>query len=315
MNAHRKTWFTLVAITSVAVAVVACSGARTGAVPAGQAQLAVNLVDAPNPAVDQIWVGVERVVAHTVPGGWITVSTTPVQVDLLKLQSSAQALGLTTLPPGTVTQIRLVVAADGNYVVVGGAQVPLQVPSGAESGIKIKGPWDLTECNQTAVTLDFDGKNSIHLTLAGDRYVLRPVIRVKKAEASDVGCQPPATTDGGTQNPPPPPPQGAGATCTAAGECLSANCTGNVCVAGPGGAPCQTNGDCLSKSCGTDATCAPVPTASPAGTACTVAADCLSNNCQTTCQPSLQGQPCNLNTDCADGMTCSASTCVPPAAL
>ena len=65
--------------------------------------LAVNLVDAPNPTVDEIWVNVERVVAHGVPGGWVTL----------------------------ITQIRLVVAADGNYVVKGGAGPASRIDSEA----------------------------------------------------------------------------------------------------------------------------------------------------------------------------------------
>lgn len=207
MQTRHVTWAALAAVGSIAVAAVACGGAGTGStagqgrttpssgVATGQGQLAVNLVDAPNPAVDEIWVNVERVVAHSTSAGWVTVSTTPVLVNLLALQTESASLGFVNLPAGTVTQIRLVVSSDGNYVVTGGNKVPLDVPSGSESGIKIIGPWEVPECSRLTVTLDFDGKNSIHLADRGDLYNLRPVIRVKKAEVAEIGCT--STPDGG----------------------------------------------------------------------------------------------------------------------
>lgn len=212
MQTRHVTWAALAAVGSIAVAAVACGGAGTGSAPAGQGrttqssgvaagqgQLSVNLVDAPNPAVDEIWVNVERVVAHSTSAGWVTVSTTPILVNLLALQTESAPLGLVNLPAGTITQIRLVVSSDGNFVVTGGNKVPLDVPSGSESGIKIIGPWEVPECSRLTVTLDFDGKSSIHLADRGDTYNLRPVIRVKKEEVAEIGCTstPDAGADGG----------------------------------------------------------------------------------------------------------------------
>ncbi|HEU5197192.1 MAG TPA: DUF4382 domain-containing protein, partial [Methylomirabilota bacterium] len=273
MHTQRRTWAALVGVASIAVAVVACGGARTGAVPAGQAQLAISLVDAPNPDVKEIWVTVDRVLAHSEQGGWLLISSPGVTVDLLQLQGQALALGFANLPAGTVTEIRLVVAPDGdNHVVTtDGATAPLKVPSGAESGIKIKGPWDVPECNRTAVTLDFDGKNSIwyHEAEQGAEWILRPVIRVKKSETTEIGCTPAETpdagpepidagfepTDAGTATTPvpapPPAPVGAGSSCTVGAECLSGTCTASTstCAPGGGGMPCAVKADCYSGTC------------------------------------------------------------------
>jgi hypothetical protein len=62
----------------------------------GYGQLAVDLVDAPNP-VDEIWVKITQVRAHSTAAGWTTVSNTTLSVDLLKLQTYAAPLGLANL--------------------------------------------------------------------------------------------------------------------------------------------------------------------------------------------------------------------------
>jgi Domain of unknown function (DUF4382) len=347
MNTQRGMWLGLALLGSVAVAIVACSGAK-GQLPPGQGQLAVTLVDAPNVNVDQIWVNIDHVVAHSETSGWVTIKSfsPPLAVDLLTLQTQSNQsadLGFINLPAGKITQIRLVVAPDGNYVMTGmtggtgGVQTPLKVPSGSESGIKIIGPWDLPECNRTAVTLDFDGLNSIHLADTGDAYNLRPVIRAKKSATIDVGCTttPPVVPDAGTDTdagtdagtttppppPPPPPPAGAGTACVAPADCLSGVCSGtpSTCALSAAGAPCKQDTDCVSKSCSPDGTCA-TGTAGGFGTACTQPSDCMSNSCNTsgTCDPSNQGQPCLVANDCYQGLICSDTapkSCVPLFAL
>jgi hypothetical protein len=262
----------------------------------GQGQLAVQLTDAPAP-VDEIWVNVTSVRAHDTTSGWTTVSSTPVTVDLLKLQNYAMQLGIVTLAAGKVTQIRLVVAPTGNHVVVGGVEQPLEVPSGIESGIKIHGPWEIDSCQQTTVTLDFDGHKSIwyHPTGQGDSWILRPVIRTKRVEQTPGSCE-----GGGGEGS-----GGAGASCTGSAGCLSGVCTGSVCQPGGAGAPCHVNADCTSSQCDTEVgTCSP-GSALPAGQPCTVGSECLSNSCvANACAPGVQGAPCNANTDCQAGLTC-----------
>jgi hypothetical protein len=292
----------------VAVAAAIGVGLACDAAKRGPGQLAIQLVDAPNTAVDEIWVNVTAVRIHEVSIGWKTVLDTPLPpLDLLKLKDSAAALGLVNLPAGTVTQIRLVVAPTGNYVTVGGQQIPLKVPSGAESGIKIQGPWEISACTETSVTLDFDGNKSIwvHPTGTGDEWILRPVIRTKKATRT------PGTCDGGGEAGGGVPPGGPGATCTTGGECLSGVCNDGSCEAsGPGG-PCQADADCASGQCVTgEGTCGP-GTAGGVGSSCSVGSDCLSNACVAgKCDPGLQGLPCAADGDCAEGFVCIEASCV-----
>jgi Domain of unknown function (DUF4382) len=317
MNLHRSSLavFALAGTLSLAVA---CSSPTGPKPPAGQGQLAISLVDAPNPAVDEIHVNISRVTAHSTSAGWVTVSTfdPPLGVDLLKLTSAAASLGFANLPPGTVTQVRLLVAVDGNYVLTGGNQVPLKVPSGYESGIKVKGPFEIAACARASVTLDFDGKKSIeyHPTGTGDEWILRPVIRVRAHGSDDVGCSgaPDAGSDGSET-----PQEGGGSACSAAAECLSGVCSANSCAPGAPWAPCFVDADCASNSCvgqGEDpGTCAP-GAAGGAGAPCTTNVECLSNVCSSNlCGTGAQGTPCNANTDCQEGLACSSNSCSAPA--
>jgi hypothetical protein len=317
MNTHRKTWAVGAIATALGLA-GACGGSQVGRPPAGKGQLAVDLVDAPNPAVQEIWVTVASVRAHLAGSGWVTISDPakmPLKLDLLKLQNASVPLGLANMPPGTVTQLRLLVAAEGNRVLVGGVEAPLKVPSGFESGIKILGPWQVSACSRSSVTLDFDGKRSIqtHPTGSGDEWILRPVIRVRASSLSEVGCgdASDAGTDGGGEVPLVPP----GGACALGSECFSGTCTANVCAGGATGAPCQAATDCLSDSCGQDATCSAPPAAVGAGGPCTDASGCLSNVCnEGTCMPGDQGAVCKLPADCVSS-SCTQGYCAPLPAL
>jgi hypothetical protein len=165
--------------------------------------IAVRLVDAPFPDVSEIVVTIDEVSAHVAGGGWVTLANQQATVDLLSLQGGTFALlGVTQLPAGKITQMRLHVVPGGlDYVTTSadGAQHPLITPSGEESGIKIIGGFSLRECDTGNITLDFDGKNSIftHPTGSGDEWILRPVIRVKSVQAT-VDCSDGGTGGGGT---------------------------------------------------------------------------------------------------------------------
>ena len=316
---------TLTGLAAAAIGLLAACGSS------GPGQLAVNLMDAPNPAVDQIVVNVTKVTAHSTTAGWVTIGpmTSPLTVDLLKLQTYATSLGLVSLPAGTVTQIRLLISRDGNYVVPSGSttQAPLVVPSGYESGIKILGPWDVPACTRLTVTLDFDGKNSIEYHLADGTWILRPVIRPVKADGTAISCT--APPGGQACGPEVPCPEGqvcssgtctsaapvaTGGACTTGPQCLTGVCTSGTCSPGSAGAPCRTGSDCASGSCQND-TCGP-GSAAGAGAACTSNAGCLSGNCSGgTCQPGGQGSPCNVTSDCQSTPTvlvCQNGTCQPP---
>ena len=284
----------------------------------GQGQLALALVDAPASQAKEIWVTVTQVTAHSSATGWVPVpmvATAPFKVDLLKLQDAAVDLGFLNLPAGAnVTQIRLLVDdKDGsNYVILPGGteHVPLKVPSGSQSGIKIKGSWTITECGQTKITLDFDGKKSIftHPAHQSTEWILRPVIRVKATDTAPIPCT--ETPPPGTETPPVTPvtpPAPVGQPCAADADCLTATCgADNVCAPGPVGAPCVATADCAGTATCTDLTCTSPSTTTPPS--CTADGQCPSGFCDNgTCAPGSQGTPCTLNTDCQEGLTCTTT--------
>jgi hypothetical protein len=181
-------------------------------------QVELRLVDAPADEVTEIVVTITRVEAHVAGGGgWIVLGDKTATIDLLKLQGGTFAqLGVAQMPAGRVTQLRLYVKEDGpNYVTTpDGNQHPLTVPSGTESGIKIKAGFDWPACALGNFTIDFDGKKSIHVhpkgAGAGDEWLLRPVVRMKSVQITGDGCGP-STPDAGVppSQPPvemPPPP-------------------------------------------------------------------------------------------------------------
>jgi len=332
-----STWVPIVAIVALVALVASCNAAssRGPQPPPGQGQLAVYLVDAPNPQVDQIVVNVTRVTAHSTSAGWVTVSpaginaASPLVVDLLTLQApaTALALGLVDLPPGMVTQVRLFVTQDGNYVVTSGntVHVPLTVPSGTQTGIKIQGPWGVNACSQTSITLDFDGHRSIwyHPTGVDAGWILRPVIHTRHSGTTPIGCGPSCDL----QHPCPEgetctsdgvcvavtPPGAVGAPCEGPNDCLTRTCsTSGLCAPGGANSPCQAGSDCVSTVCD-DGSCTAPPSPVPAGGPCTMSSDCITNSCVGgVCQPGGQGSTCGATADCQEGMSCVAGACAAP---
>lgn len=319
----------------------------------GRAGFALELVDAPNPQVREINVTIARVTAHSTTDGWVEIfNQGPVTVDLLTLKTRVMDLGFRNLPAGKITQIRLYLVEGGtqNVVLPGGEVVPLKVPSGVQSGIKIKGPFELSSCDVTTVTLDFDGHKSIwyHPTGNGGDWILRPVIRTKRVRSASTPCDGPIVGSGGGNGSTG---GGSGSTgggtgtgtgggfieigggngsgggsgsglplqpgldCSLNSQCLSGMCAAGVCAFGAQGTPCGIGHDCVSGTCGADGSCtAPVSTQplGPTGTVCTSGSQCVSGVCAGgSCSAGLQGQPCQATGDCDMGFVCAAGACEP----
>jgi hypothetical protein len=229
----------------------------------GHGLMEVRLVDAPTSEVTEIVVTITRVEAHVAGGGgWMVIGDKEGTIDLLKLQGATFAqLGVVKMPGGKITQMRLYVKEAGpNYVTTpDGMHHPLTVPSGPQSGIKLKGQFDWPTCGVGNVTIDFDGKKSIFThpkgAGAGDEWLLRPVVRLKSVSVKEGTCgtdagTPPTqgtpdagtppnegTPDAGTpgEPPPPPPPSDAGTpmqppimTTPPGDPCANVICEGNL---------------------------------------------------------------------------------------
>ena len=127
--------------------------------------------------------------------GWETLTglDLPDQIELLSLANGARVqLGIADLEPGHYNQMRLILSEEigANYVTDGdGIDIPLKVPSGGKTGVKLGNGFDIAGDYTDIVLLDFDVNKSVHVHQAGKsgKWVLRPTVRVAAIENSVEG--------------------------------------------------------------------------------------------------------------------------------
>jgi len=110
-------------------------------------------------------------------GGWIVLENDAATFDLMTLQNGQFAtIGSALVPAGHYSEVRVKLGA-GSNVVVDGVTHSLVVPSGMQSGLKLKGSFDVPTGGVFDIALDFDAGRSIFQTGTG-QYMLKPVIRI-----------------------------------------------------------------------------------------------------------------------------------------
>jgi hypothetical protein len=207
------------AVAGLVFTLGACGGGSdTGGTGAGSGTLRVALTDAPACGYDHVYVTVDRVRVHQSStaadgdAGWAEVALpAPLRVDLLGLTNGVlQELGQTPLPAGRYTQLRLVLAPNGNgnaapianaIRLTGDTEdTALVTPSGQQSGLKMNVNIDVAANQMVDAVLDFDACKSIVRAGNSGRYLLKPVIRVTPRYISgvlgyvDLGLVGPGTT-------------------------------------------------------------------------------------------------------------------------
>lgn len=141
-----------------------------------QSTLNIRLTDAPA-AYQEVNIDLEEVNVKLHGDKWVKLDAIPGVYNLLELRNGVDTLIATSpLPKGTVHEIRLVLG-NNNTIKVDGAVFPLTIPSGSESGLKIKIGHRLKSDIETLI-IDFDAALSVHEYGKGD-YKLRPVLRIK----------------------------------------------------------------------------------------------------------------------------------------
>ena len=142
----------------------------------GGTTLKVKLTDAPA-SYDEVNVDIREVNIKTDgdSSNWISLPTAVGIYNLLEYQDGVDTLiSQAVITGNTIKEVRLVLGTE-NTIKVGSEIYPLTVPSGSESGLKIKMNKALNG-GIDYLTLDFDAALSIKQEISG--YKLRPVIRI-----------------------------------------------------------------------------------------------------------------------------------------
>ena len=154
---------------------ISCSKDQSNKTTTVQVRLTDNPVNA-----DEVNVDIQQVRVNFNEdsiNGWTDLNTHAGVYDLLGLQNGVDTLlAVGTIPTNVVKEIRFVLGAN-NTIMVNGIVYPLTIPSGSESGLKIKVNRQLNG-TLDSLLIDFDAALSIHQTGTG-AYQLKPVLRVR----------------------------------------------------------------------------------------------------------------------------------------
>jgi hypothetical protein len=173
----------------------ACGGGGGSSDSTGTASL--SLTDAPIDGAMEVVVRIDGVEFQPAGGGRIMfyladttgtceVVTTPdpvhpCQVNLTDYTGTDRVtlLDTVTLPAGKYSWVRLVLDNNPGYItLLDGTQYNLQVPSGAETGLKLIGGVKVAAGNHTDYTIDFDLRKSVHDPEGSSDFILRPTLRI-----------------------------------------------------------------------------------------------------------------------------------------
>jgi hypothetical protein len=175
---------------ALAAAALASSCGGDGSAPA-TGRVSVNLTDMPVDYADQVVIAVSGVAFKPEGSGpEEVVDFSPRAIDLLQFQNGRTAVLLqdTPMEAGRYQWLRLIVDTEPNvrdsYIVMDGQECELNVPSGAQTGLKMHRPIDVPAGGSLALTVDFDLHESIHTSpgqasgACATGYVLRPTLRL-----------------------------------------------------------------------------------------------------------------------------------------
>jgi hypothetical protein len=171
---------------SLIFAQISCSRNQQSS-DSGSARLQVRLTDAPFTDAKEVWVDVRQieVIYSDTSHPLVLNGAHPGMYNLLDFANGRDTLlADATVPPGTISQIRLILG-DNNYIVNhAGDHLPLKTPSGQESGLKVQVHQPVSGGILYRLILDFDAGRSIVQAGNSGKYLLKPVLRILSLEPS-----------------------------------------------------------------------------------------------------------------------------------
>lgn len=177
----------MLALSGLALMLTACGGGGSST-----GTLNLSLTDAPIDEAEEVvvnFVGVELQPAggerllfdFTAEGEMCETDLTPCMIDLMQYANgeTVPLLDGVTVPAGQFSWMRLILAEAPGHIVINGEQSPLQIPSGAQTGLKLHSGFVVAAGSVTNYTVDFDLRKSVHLpSCDGCDYNLRPTLRL-----------------------------------------------------------------------------------------------------------------------------------------
>jgi hypothetical protein len=182
-------------IALISFLAVSCNDINTGGPDSKKGQMNISLTDAPA-NYQEVNVDVQGLRIHYTPtssdtatadGKWIDLPVEPMTVNLLELTNGVDTLlSSTELDPGHYKELRLILG-DENTVMVDSTVEDLKVPSGQQSGYKIKFNTELEAGEELDVIIDFDAGQSVHKAGKSGKYILKPVLKAFVEDSDEVG--------------------------------------------------------------------------------------------------------------------------------
>jgi len=175
---HRPLPALMLAAAAAAVMVMSgCGGSG------GDGSVRVMLTDLPMSEVSEVYVHIVRIEMVTQSAGVQTLLTDgqmPDEIELTALAANPLLLGQPLVPPGTYTQVRLIVSeVEGeNWIVTEDEERhDLKIPSGPQTGTKlVTGQFEIAAGQVVTLLLDFNAAASVHEAGTGGQWIMRPTV-------------------------------------------------------------------------------------------------------------------------------------------
>lgn len=172
------------------------SGTAVMNISNGDGALAKTIVDTELVGVQHVWLTIKQVDLHTSDSNWVTVAQPNARFDFLSLVNGLTTpLNLYPLPAGHYTQIRLILAEDGessdgivpaNEIVVNGESFPISIPSGTQTGIKCVHQFTIDPNEFAEICIQFDILKAINYN-NGKGYTMKPAYKTIKCDGTYQG--------------------------------------------------------------------------------------------------------------------------------
>ncbi len=180
-----KRFTQVITISALAAAMVACGGeGSSDTQPTGK--VSVGITDAPATELSNVTISFTGITLKPADGDPIAFSfDQPKSWNLLALQGGLSEPLITNeeVPAGDYSELRLLISTEHSFLILKSepdVEKTLAVPSGEQSGLKLKGDFVVAADSTTSLTVDFDVRKSIvnpqGQSLAD--YLLKPSLRL-----------------------------------------------------------------------------------------------------------------------------------------